>query len=80
MRQVIIRSLITAAAIGGLGFAGVGTAAATPASPHQPTGLVDGSLNNADVASQSNILGAMIGSQLSGASNNNGASNDNANN
>jgi hypothetical protein len=71
MRQVIIRSLVTAAAIGGLGFAGVGTAAATPASPHQPTGIIDGSLNNAHAADNGNVLGALLGGMLSDASNNN---------
>jgi len=65
MRQVVIRSLVTTAALSGLSFAGVGTAAATPADPHRPTGIVDGAVNDAHVADATNILGAMFGSQLS---------------
>ncbi|MEV0649775.1 hypothetical protein AB0I28_31415 [Phytomonospora sp. NPDC050363] len=34
-------------------------------------GLIDGSLNDLHAASQSNILGALVGSQLSDSSNNN---------
>jgi hypothetical protein len=71
MRQVIIRSIVTATAIGGLSLAGVGTAAASPADLHRPTGIIDGSLNNADVASGSNVLGALVNSMLSDSSNNN---------
>jgi hypothetical protein len=62
MRQVMIRSIVTATVIGGLSLAGVGTAAASPADLHRPTGIIDGSLNNADVASGSNVLGALVNS------------------
>jgi hypothetical protein len=71
MRQVVTRSLVTAAALGALSLAGVGTAAATPADPHRPTGIIDGSANDANVLDSSNILGAMLGSGISGESNNN---------
>jgi hypothetical protein len=71
MRQIMIGSIVTATVIGGLSLAGVGTAAASPADLHRPTGILDGSLNNADVASGSNVLGALVNSMLSDSSNNN---------
>lgn len=71
MRQDVICSLVTAVVFGGLSLAGVGTAAATPADPPRPTGIIDGSANDANVLDSSNILGAMLGSGISGESNNN---------
>lgn len=74
MQQVVIRflicSLVTAATLSGLGLTGVGTAAATPADPHRPTGIIDGSINDLTAADNSNILGALLNSNLSDGSNN----------
>jgi hypothetical protein len=71
MRQVVIRSLVTAAALGGLSLAGVGTAAATRTDPYRRTGIIDGSANDANVLDGGNILGALVNSRLSDQSNNN---------
>ncbi|GAB3936193.1 hypothetical protein GCM10029976_047580 [Kribbella albertanoniae] len=64
---------LTRLILGGLATAALGAfaAAALSAPTVANAGLVDGSLNDANVLSGSNVLGALLNSQLGNQSNNN---------